>query len=276
MHNNINGRDYEVPVVTVEAGKLMYRGLNMPCKRVYETDPNTTMFVSPSIELAKLYGTCVETYKLTRPISLLDLWTAPVIEMLQQELPQDVQYSFRYFSGQTGTQPRMKVKEKWNDVTGQRSVTETPNPIAPEVHAVLPDSELINNGTAVRWRGLVWGDTDQHLSRNSTFDGDSIVYTAIRELLRDQVDGIFAVRTPSRRHEDPFEFIPFFHEETLVFRPGSAMEFVNRDETGQHRYEAVDYSRAMLLGRQGSGRRKMRKTVRRRHSRRKMTSKHKK
>jgi hypothetical protein len=225
----------------VDKDVTFYRGINKSCKETSEELSTQTVYLTRDIEIAKAYGNCFLELKTSRPVNLFELWTPEGLEVLHR-LPLTSE-TIGNFTGEYDPEDRRKTFRttlKYNS-DGSASQERVHDPFVRKIHDLFPGSELISDGTQMRWNGLVWGENA--LSRNSEVDSDSLVYTELRKILEPRgFDGIFAIKTPSARGGGGV-----FHEEILIFNPKDTLTFIKKEDTGKYRHMPVDYGSALLM-----------------------------
>ena len=250
----VEGTTYELPVVVIPNTRL-YRGIEADdCASVEQfRSPLPYVWVTTDPQMATKYGNCLFRFD-PKPggsvLRLLDIWTPPVIAMMDELARRS-----RLFN-------TMGKVDAWeNEYTGRglkpRTDVPTVQKIGPKSGAsskanaltIFEGSEFINGGTALKWRGLIWGDKPGEFSRYSGGIPDKLVTAIFFEIIKGTgLDGLYAPILPSFMHET-VSIRNVFEEEIIILKDSLVGQY-----NPPQRYDS-------------GGRRKTRRLIRRRRVR---------
>lgn len=233
LNNGI--RDLNVPIITIPAGSYLYRGISdKACTRVSPRHIRLQYFsfftVEPDTATSYAnFSNCVEIYKVTKDIQLVDFWNKEFIEDFLI-LTDEEKKLFGIFFGTS------EKSENFLDNLDNRRYYKS----------VFPGGEFKTDpATATKYfeyKGLKWGPEIGQYKRNSQHYMDNGVYELlIKTKIPKELDGIYCVDVPSHEHsniisnENPV-YISKFHSEVILRLPAvvDKISLIARKQLGNY------------------------------------------
>lgn len=245
------GTTYDLPIVVLSNTRL-FRGIGKEPVDCATIDPSQGelpyVWMSTDPQLARKYGNCVFQYEPTKgkPLRLLDIWSPTVIRLIDSISPGFTPDSkrawFRDYTGRTSTKSQdVPTVQKIGPIGG--GPTEKVNALT-----IFDESYFTNEGTALVWRGLTWGDERGQFSRYSVADSDAWVTSLMFQIVNTTgLDGLYAPILPSHFHNGT-SIQNVFDEEFIVLKSSLASKYtISSTQGGKRRKTRRNHKKSRFM-----------------------------